>query len=134
MRGPGKPGALIRTIAGLLGCLCCISLAWSHGAEDSHQNRFERTLPPAEDYELCLVLAQDQQLRYAFNSTRKLDFNIHYHADHEVIYPVTEQQITASEATFAAPSEQEYCLMWTNPGDADAQLTLEYEKPQPASR
>jgi len=75
------------------------------------------------------VLAADQQLRYAFSATRKLDFNIHYHADHEVIFPVSEQQITASEATFAAPSEQEYCLMWTNPGDADAQLTLEYAKP-----
>jgi len=134
MRKQQKPGVPIRAITGLLVGLCCASPAWAHGAEDSHQNRLERTIPPAEDYELCLLLAPDQPLRYTFSATRKLDFNIHYHAGHEVIYPVSEQQITAAEATFAAPSEQEYCLMWTNPGDADAQLTLEYEKPQISSR
>lgn len=39
------------------------------------------------------MLAQDQQLRYSFSAPRKLDFNIHYHADHEVLYPVSEDQI-----------------------------------------
>jgi len=118
----------LRNIAGLLGCACCASLAWSHGAEDSHRNRLERTIFPDDSYELCLVLAQDQQLRYAFKAPRKLDFNIHYHADHEVFYPVSEHQAMADTATFAAQSEQEYCLMWTNQGDADVLLSLEYEK------
>ena len=84
---------------------------------------------PDDSYELCLVMAQDQQLRYAFSAPRKLDFNIHYHADHEVFYPVSEDQIMDATATFSAQSEQEYCLMWTNQGDADVQLSLEYEKP-----
>jgi hypothetical protein len=79
-------------------------------------------------------LAPDQQLHYAFSATRKLDFNIHYHVDHEVFYPVSEEQVTAAEATFTAPSDQEYCLMWTNPGVADVLLSLDYEKPQLSSR
>ena len=124
------PVALIRTIAALLVYSCCVPLAWSHGAEDSHQNRLERTIVPDDSYELCLVLAQGQQLRYAFSAPRKLDFNIHYHDDHEVFYPVSEDQIMDATATFSAQSEQEYCLMWANQGDMDVLLSLEYEKPQ----
>jgi hypothetical protein len=124
-----KPGVLIESIAALLGVVCCVPLAWSHGAEDSHQNRLQRSIPTNDSYELCLLLAQGQQLRYKFSAPGKLDFNIHYHADDEVLYPVSEDQIMDATATFSAQSEQEYCLMWTNQGDADVQLSLEYEKP-----
>ena len=130
MRGREKPGLHGRIIAGLLGCACCVSLARSHGAEDSHRDRLEQVIASDDDYELCLVLAQNQQLRYAFSAPRKLDFNIHYHADHEVFYPVSEDQVMEATATFSAQSEQEYCLMWTNQGDTDVLLSLEYRKPQ----
>lgn len=133
MCGQGKAGVLTRTIVGLLGFICCVSLAWSHGAEDGHRNRLEQTIATDDSYELCLVLSQDQQLRYAFSASRKLDFNIHYHANHEIFYPVSEDQIMAATATYTAQSEQEYCLMWTNQGDVDVLLSLEYEKPQGAS-
>ena len=130
MRKQEKPVIVILSIAALLGYLCCVPPAWSHGAEDGHQNRIERTVVPDDSYELCLALAQDQPLHYKFNASRKLDFNIHYHADDEVFYPVTEHQIKDVTATFAAPSEQEYCLMWTNQGETDVLLSLEYNKPQ----
>jgi hypothetical protein len=129
MSGEEKTCVLVRSIAALLGYSCCVSLAWSHGAEESHQNRLERTIVPDDSYELCLVMAQDQQLRYAFSAPQKLDFNIHYHADHDVLYPVSEDQIMDATATYTAQSEQEYCLMWTNQGDTDVPLSLEYEKP-----
>ncbi len=134
MPGPGKPVALARATAGLLGGLCCVSLVWSHGTEEGHENRLERLIPPADSYELCLDLAQDQQLHYAFSATRKLDFNIHYHAGPEVRYPVSDKQVSAAEATFAAQSAQKYCLMWTNPGDTEARLSIEYEKPPAPGR
>ena len=130
MSGLEKPGVLVRSIIVLLGYVCCVPLTWSHGAEESHQNRLERTIVPDDSYELCLVLAQNQQLRYSFSAPRKLDFNIHYHADQEVLYPVSEDQIMDATATFSAQSEQEYCLMWANQGDMDVLLSLEYEKPQ----
>jgi len=101
---------------------------WSHGADDSHRDHLEQAIEPDDDYELCLVLMPGQQLRYAFTATRKLVFNIHYHANHEAIYPVPEHQTAAAEATFAAESEQEYCLMWTNPYSVQVMLSLEYEK------
>jgi len=128
-----RPGVLIRCITFLLGSICCVPLAWSHGTEDSHQNRLQRTIAPDDRYELCLLLAQGQQLSYTFSASRTLDFNIHYHTDDEVFYPVYEDQVMDATATFSAQSEQEYCLMWTNQGDTDVPLSLEYEKP-PAIR
>ena len=125
-----KSFVVIGSIAALLGYLYCVPLAWSHGTEDNHQNSIERTIEPDDSYELCLLLEQDQQLHYKFNAAQRLDFNIHYHTDDEVFYPVSKDQIMDLTAMFAAPSEQEYCLMWTNKGDADAQLSLQYEKPQ----
>jgi hypothetical protein len=128
--GQEKPGVPGRIIAGLLGCVCCVFPVWSHGAQDSHRDRLKQVIASDDSYELCLVLAQDQQLRYAFSAPRKLDFNIHYHADHEVFYPVSEDQILDTTATYTAQSEQEYCLMWTNQGDTDVLLSLEYGKSQ----
>ena len=130
MRKLKKPVVVIGSIAALLGYLCCAPLAWSHGAEDSHQNSIERTVVPDDSYELCLVLEQDQQLHYKFNASQKLDFNIHHHTEDEVLYPVSEDQVMDLTATFAATSGQEYCLMWTNLGNTDVRLSLQYEKPQ----
>ena len=130
MRKLKKPVVVIGSIAALLVYLCCAPLAWSHGAEDSHQNSIERTVVPDDSYELCLVLEQDQQLHYKFKASQKLDFNIHHHTEDEVLYPVSEDQVMDLTATFAATSGQEYCLMWTNQGNTDVRLSLQYEKPQ----
>lgn len=128
MRLSEKSGFLIRTMTGVLACTCCVSLAWSHGTNDSHRDRLEQVIEPDDVYELCLVLTPQQPLRYAFNATQELAFNVHYHADHEVFYPVPEHPTANAEATFTAESEQEYCLMWTNPAAEQAMLSLEYEK------
>ena len=133
MCGQEKAGVLTRVIAGLPGAICCVSLAWSHGVEESQRDRLEQLIAPDDSHELCLVLAQEQQLRYTFSAPRKLDFNIHYHADDEVFYPVSEDHITDATAMYTAQSEQEYCLMWINQGDTDVQLSLGYEKTQGAS-
>lgn len=128
MRGPKDPGVPGKLIAALIGCVCGTSLVWSHGAEDSHGNRLKRVIAANDSYELCLVLARDQSLHYAFSAPRRLDFNIHYHDEHEIFYPVSRDQIMDAKTTFSAQSEQEYCLMWTNQGDTDVPLILEYNK------
>lgn len=134
MHGQEKQGIRFWTLFGMLVYASYASPVWSHGAEGSHRDRLEEIIAPNDNYELCLMLTQDQQLRYAFSAPRKLDFNIHYHADHEVFYPVSSDQVMDAKATFLAQSEQEYCLMWTNQGDTEVQLSLEYEKPQATSR
>ena len=124
----GLETACIRILAAVIGCGCLVSTVRSHGADDSHRDRLEQAIEPDDVYELCLVLTPEQQLRYAFTATHKLGFNIHYHENHEVFYPVAEHQTVAAEAIFTAASEQEYCLMWTNPGSIQVMLSLEYEK------
>lgn len=117
-----------RCLVAILGCyLSFVAPAWSHGADDRYSDSIELAVDPDDVYELCLVLTPDQLLRYAFSASGKLGFNVHYHENHEIRYPVAEHQTSAAEATFAPESEQEYCLMWTNYGAAEVELSLQYE-------
>lgn len=124
----GLETALLRILAGMLGCTWFVTPAWSHGIDGSYRDRLEQAIEPGDVYELCQVITPEQQLHYAFTATDKLGFNIHYHANHEVVYPVPEQRTAAAGATFAAESEQEYCLMWTNPTSGEVMLSVDYEK------
>ena len=107
--------------------LSVVAPALSHGADDRHSDSIEQVIDSDDVYELCLELTPDQLLRYTFNASDKLGFNIHYHENNEIRYPVAEHQTSAAEATFTPDSEQEYCLMWTNDWAAEVVLSLQYE-------
>lgn len=66
--------------------------------------------------EACFNLKQNEQIKYSFKASDPIKFNIHYHIDNEVFYPVADQLTPGFKTTtFAAPSTQHYCLMWSNP-------------------
>jgi hypothetical protein len=49
-----------------------------------------------------------------------VDFNIHYHRDKDVFYPVKASASRAGEGSFTAPHADTYCLMWERAGDDPA--------------
>jgi hypothetical protein len=109
-------------------CLCVASPVWPHGEGQGEKGSLEEVMAAGDVYELCLVLEAGQQLDYAFTATQALAFNLHYHAEREVLYPVPEYRTLNRKAVFVAESEQEYCLMWTNEGEKKVTLSLEYGK------
>jgi len=74
-----------------------------------------------------MQLTPPQQLHYAFTATDELAFNIHYHANHQAIYPLAEHLTSQENTTFTPESGQHYCLMWTNQGDSVVELSLQQE-------
>ena len=42
-----------------------------------------------------------------------VDFNVHYHVDKDVFYPVKRDGMRGDGGTFAAKVGQDYCWMWT---------------------
>ena len=82
------------------------------------------TLAPTKFHEECLELSVGQTVHYVFDSSRPIDFNIHYHQGHEVTYPVKHQKISKATDKFVAPIAQVYCLMWSNPNSTP--MTLNY--------
>jgi hypothetical protein len=86
----------------------------------------ERALKPGELHEECMTLKPGSRLEYAFDTPGKLDFNIHYHAGNTVHYPVLNKGAQKLEGIFRPTIEQDYCLMWSNPGAAPSQLRYRF--------
>lgn len=97
-----------------------VHITWSEQGEFRHQ----QTLEAGGFAEVCGALIEGEQIRWSFEAGDVLDFNIHYHEDEEVVYPVkAESQGLAN--TLLAAVDQTYCWMWTNQKEQPVQLSLQ---------
>jgi hypothetical protein len=72
-------------------------------------------LPANEFHEECMQLAAGQRLGYSFHAAAPLEFNIHYHRDGKIQYPVQKKDVTTLAGAYTSPRSDGYCLMWRNP-------------------
>ena len=78
------------------------------------KNESEVIINPSKLYEECMELTPRDVLFYSFKSFDPVDFNIHYHEERNIIYPVFKKDSSAEEGKLYVDKEQTYCLMWTN--------------------
>jgi hypothetical protein len=78
-------------------------------------------IEPSRSYEECLEVYPGQVLDYSFKASDFVDFNIHYHTEEEIRYPVNEKGVRSGKGSISVDEmeyyteEQEYlCLMWDN--------------------
>lgn len=90
--------------------------------------QLEATLAPQAVEELCFDLAAGEAVHYRFDADAPLDFNLHWHRDREVFYPVKRDAVRTVEGRFRAESGETYCLMWTNRGAAPVPLRARVER------
>ncbi len=74
---------------------------------------FRVTLSPEKFHEECMRLEKGEVRRFQFRAGAKVAFNIHYHRDMEVFYPVKDDATKRKSGRFRAPAADEYCWMWT---------------------
>jgi hypothetical protein len=87
-------------------------------------------LKPSGDYEDCLELLPGQALDYSFEATGLLDFNIHCHENHKIIYEISKDAVSKDADIFLAKEDQYYCLMWTNKGSRPVTFAYEWSVPR----
>jgi hypothetical protein len=90
------------------------------------KNESEVIINPSKIYEECMELTPRDVLFYSFQSFGPVDFNIHYHEEGNIVYPVLKKGSSAEEGRFYADKEQTYCLMWTNIQKTPVRLTYEF--------
>ena len=90
----------------------------------------EVTMNPSKIHEECMKLLPGDVLSYSFNASDPVDFNIHFHDEKNISYPVSKKRISGYEGTYSPAKEHMYCIMWTNVQKFDVQLTyaLKVEK------
>ena len=84
--------------------------------------------------EECFALKKGQILVYKFKSAKPLDFNIHYHGEDQVHYPVSKSGITEDDGiidpathNYYTEAMEYYCLMWENSGLRPVNISYECE-------
>ena len=84
-------------------------------------------IKPTKTYEKCMVLDSGQKLEYRFESTAKVNFNLHYFkGGDQVYYPVKLDRTVGESGLYEARAREKYCLFWENRTDADVELTYIY--------
>lgn len=117
--------ALVSTIAGTSGAHAeVVDIAWTASGG------FERkvTVPAGKFVEICGPLERGETVRWAFESTHPLDFNVHYHVGKDVHYPSRQDGARSARGTLDVQSRQDYCWMWSSKQQAAAELSLTLEK------
>jgi len=73
--------------------------------------------------EHCVKLEAGAEVRYRFDSSAPVDFNIHHHRGEAVLYPVKRDRVRKLRGRFRAPAADDYCLMWENKGARSVTIT-----------
>lgn len=84
-------------------------------------------LKPGKPHEKCMVLDSGQKLEYRFESTAKVNFNLHYNKGDSMYYPIKLDRTTGESGLYEARAREKYCLVWENRTDADVELNYSYK-------
>jgi hypothetical protein len=87
----------------------------------------EVNVEAGEFEEPCFALAMTDRLEYTFSSDSPVEFNLHYHQDEGVYFPVEMKNVREHAGTFISTGSREYCLMWTNRGEGTLGLRYRYQ-------
>src|ERR1700756_2557048 len=80
-------------------------------ASDAHA--FTQALAPGQMHEECMHVNAGEKRDYSWKSDAPVDFNVHYHHEPEVFYPVKRDAMRGDGGTFTAKTAEDYCWMWT---------------------
>ena len=92
--------------------------------------RFERSVnvAPGRFAEVCGQLPMDAKVRWNFEASMPLDFNVHHHVGKEVKFASKLVAVNAAKDTLDAKTEQEYCWMWSNKTAAQATVIVTLQR------
>lgn len=88
--------------------------------------RFERslTIAPGKFAEICGPLEAGQAVQWSFEADGALNFNVHYHVEKDVRYPVKKENVKRLQGDLSVDSRQDYCWMWTNKTTTSTKLSV----------
>lgn len=76
--------------------------------------------------EVCPELKAGQTLNFKFKSSEDVEFNLHYHLDDKVEYPIKPQTLKSINKSYKAPIDQTYCLMWKGISEKPSKIQVGY--------
>ena len=84
----------------------------------------QANIQPGKFSEVCGKLKKGNLIRWQFDSSAPLEFNIHYHEGKNVIFPYKMSAIKSGEEELLISLDQDYCWMWTNKSKEEVKLEM----------
>ena len=81
--------------------------------------------PPGKLVEYCGDLEAGDKVDWHFEASAPLDFNIHHHVGDAVHFAAKQAGVATAKGELDAPSDQDYCWMWTNKSNATVSLDVD---------
>jgi hypothetical protein len=118
-------GAIIVALGGLTALSATAAnhiadIAWDARGGFAHT----ATVQPGKFIEVCGKLEAGGRVRWDFDATGPVDFNIHYHVGKEAVFPAKLAQVAKAGDELRVAATQEYCWMWTNKGRRATDLEI----------
>ena len=83
--------------------------------------------PCGHSRRVCFHASRTGVLSMRLKLSERVDFNIHYHADQKIFYPVEKPGIASDSGKYEPLTEDIYCLMWTNTNKFPVSVNYRYE-------
>jgi len=101
-----------------------VDITWTPDGAFAHKTQ----IATGKFVELCGKLTAGEAVRWGFESTAAVDFNIHYHVGKDVVFPTRQAQVRTGRDTLKVELSQDYCWMWTNKGSGPVGLTVDLKR------
>ena len=87
-----------------------VDVLWSSDGRFAHQS----TVASGKFAEVCGKLPVGTSVRWEFDVSWPVDFNIDYHAGKDVVFPSKLSAVATANNILRARVAQDYCWMWSN--------------------
>jgi hypothetical protein len=103
-----------QALAICVGLIIALPLPLRALAQRAETDAFRHEITPGKIAEECRNLASDERVRYRFEASVAVPFNVHFHRGSTVEYPVKIDKTSVAASIFTASSAEDFCWMWTN--------------------
>lgn len=101
-----------------------VDIQWSADGRFTHEGR----IAAGKFVEVCGKLPAGVKVHWDFEAGVPIDFNVHYHAGKDVVFPSKQSAVVSGKDTLATKIDQDYCWMWTNKSTAPATLAVHLQR------
>jgi len=91
-------------------------------------------IKPSKSYEDCIEVLPGQIMKYSFTSSNFVNFNIHYHTEEGLFYPVDKKGVMTwkgsldlQELDYYTEDQEFFCVMWDNLNSEPVKLSFSFE-------
>ena len=101
-----------------------VDIQWSGDGRFTHRG----AIAAGTFVEVCGKLPAGLAVRWDFEASTPVDFNVHYHEGKDVVFPAELSAVASAKGTLNTKIEQDYCWMWSNKTEASVSVFVQMSR------